>query len=144
MGLLGLTSLLAGCSPYQLRGKVIAGDISYIAVVDADDPRLEGPGVSGAALRLQTDPERLNRKTIGTSVSGADGGFTIPVMEVGAGVLIYDIGLRVRHDGYIPVEQFFRMPSSSKRVLVMLQSGKAPPDTEPESPEDLLRRFKRE
>jgi len=114
---------LAGCSPYQMRGKVIEGDISFVAIVDADDPRLDGPGISGAELRLSTDPEKLNRERIGTTISSGDGSFTIPVDELGAGVLLYDVGLQVRKSGYQPANQMFRLPPSERRVLVILTPG---------------------
>ncbi|RMD66106.1 MAG: hypothetical protein D6824_01455 [Planctomycetota bacterium] len=139
------TTLSVGCAPYTLRGKVVEGDVSFIAVVDASDPRLDGPGLSGALLTLQTDPQRLNRKTVGSAVSGADGSFSIPVNEVGAGLLIYDMGLKARKQGYSPTEQFFRLPPANKRVLVLLAPGAATTtgdrSTEPDA-EELLRRFR--
>lgn len=138
-----VTAWLAGCAPYTLRGKVIEGDVSFIAVIDASDPRLDGPGLSGAMLRLETDPERLNRKVVGTAVSGPDGSFAIPVEEVGAGLLMYDMGLRAERQGYAPAEQFFRLPGSDRRVLVILQPGGGGAGPADDNAEDLLRRFKR-
>lgn len=133
--------LMSGCSSYQLRGKVIRGDISHIAIVSADDARFEGPGVSGVEVRLQTDPTRLNRKTVGTDVSGPDGSFSISVDEVGAGVLIYDVGLTARGRGYIGAEQFFRLPPSDKRILIMLERGADNRDFREE--EDLFEEYRR-
>jgi len=140
---LAVAAAATGCAPYTLRGKVVEGEVSFIAVVDADDPRLDGPGLSGAMLTLQTDPQRLNRKTVGSAVSDADGGFSIPVNEVGAGVLIYDMGLEARKKGYSPAEQFFRLPPAGKRVLVLLAPGGSAAERglhEPDA-EELLRRF---
>jgi hypothetical protein len=122
-GALLLLAALAGCAPYTLQGKVIEGDITFIAIVDADDPRLEGPGLANAEVRLQTDPQRINREVVGTTISSGDGTFSIPFSEIGAGVLLYDVGLQVRRGGYQRAEQMFRLPPSDRRVLVILCPG---------------------
>jgi len=133
---------LIGCKSYELRGRVIAGDISYVAVVDADDPRLEeGAGLAGAQLRLETDPGRLSRDVVGETVSRADGAFTMPFNKVGGGVLMYDVGITARREGYTPVEHQFKLPPSSRRLLIILAPG---PDRlgDPDS-DDPMRQYER-
>ncbi|MFG0275600.1 MAG: carboxypeptidase-like regulatory domain-containing protein [Phycisphaerales bacterium] len=114
---------LTGCNSYVLQGRVIAGDISYVAVVDGDDPRLDAPGIPGASLRLETDPSRISREVVGETTSGADGTFRIPFKKVGGGVLMYDVGVTVRRDGYQPATLQFRLPPGAKRLLVMMSPG---------------------
>jgi len=113
----------AGCASYTLKGKVIAGDISYIAVVDANDDRLAGPGLAGVSVTMETDPGKLNHDQVGDTVSGSNGDFSIPVQKLGAGILIYDVGVEARRKGYEGVSQMFRLPPSSRRVLIMLRVG---------------------
>lgn len=141
-GLLALVAVaLSGCSPYSLKGKVIAGDISYIAIVEADDPRLADPGLAGARLRLETDPGRISRDVVGEAVSGAGGAFTMPFSKAGARVLMYDVGMTVRREGYSPATIQFKLPPSNKRMLVILTPG---PDRmgDPDA-DDPLRQFER-
>lgn len=121
--LVALALPLGGCKSYKLQGKVIPGDISYVAVVDADDPRLEGDGISGAQLRLETDPSRLSSDVVGETVSGPDGAFTMPFNKVGGGVLMYDVGITARREGYSPVQHQFKLPPPSRRLLIMLAPG---------------------
>jgi hypothetical protein len=132
--------LATGCTSYSLQGKVIAGDISYVAVVDASDERLSGPGLVGASLALETDPGKLKREHVGDAVSSSDGSFSIRVNRPGAGLLIYDVGIRVQRNGYEGVQQIFRLPSSGKRVLVILRPGV---DQLKEEEESLMEQFER-
>ncbi|MCA9294123.1 MAG: hypothetical protein KDA20_09945 [Phycisphaerales bacterium] len=122
---LGAVLAMGGCSGYHLQGRVVSGDVSYIAVVDPDDPRLQdGAGLPGVSLHLQSDPGRLNRKTAGRAVSGAAGEVNVPVDLTGAGLLEYDVGLFARRSGYDPATGFFSLPSSRKRVLIVMAKGK--------------------
>ncbi len=124
LGMLGL--FLAGCESYSLRGHVIRGEISYIEIVDADDERLEQPGLSATRVGVHLDPGRLNRKFLGSTVSNSNGDFSIPVDEFGAGFLEYDISVVAYRDGYFGAEQFFVMPSANRRVLIILGPGNDP------------------
>ena len=143
--ILALAFLLIGCGSYELRGRVIVGEASYIMVVDKDDPALEdGPGVQGAIVTLSTDPERLNRKVVGSAVSGPDGWFDTPFDEIGGGLLEYDAGVRVTRSGYQSAEHFFRLPRSSKRVLVVLAPGRDLPGASQEDPYETYKRYRRD
>lgn len=136
---LSAAALLGACSPYALRGKVIEGDVSFVAIVDASDPRLSGPGVPNVALDLTSNPERLNRKMLASGVSGPTGEIDLRVEEIGAGVMTYDVALAARRDGYAMTEGIFRLPPDSKRALVMLKrgAGRTP------SNESLIEEFRR-
>jgi len=132
--LLGLT--LVGCgSGYQLRGKVIEGDISFIAVVSPDDPRLDGPGVAGVSISLLSDPNKLNKETLGETISTGDGSFSIGVDRVGAGFFMYDVGLSADRTGFEHATSQFRLPPGDRRVLIMLRPGvnRSPSGSDPMS-----------
>lgn len=121
-----LVGAFAGaCSPYTLRGRVIEGDVSFVAIVDASDPRLNSPGVPGVTLDLASNPERLNRKTIASGVSGPGGEIDVRIDELGAGVMTYDVSLTARRDGYAAATGIFRLPPDSRRALVILKRGAA-------------------
>lgn len=113
--------LCASCSTYQLKGKVVEGEISYIAVVEADDPRLTGPGIHATRIELWNDPTRLNRELIGEVMSDQSGSFSIPVEEIGAGFLMYDVGVKTDRPEYVPAELNFRLPPKEQRILIMLE-----------------------
>jgi len=132
--------LLGACSSYTLRGKVIEGDVSYVAVVDREDARLEGDGVAGAVVTLQSDPDKLSREMVGEAVTDGEGNFSIPIRKVGAGFLIYDVGLEARAKGYTGASHVFRLPPGGRRVLVMLEAG---PNALPERDDDPYEQYKR-
>ena len=115
-------SLLTACS-YSLKGRVIEGETSYVTVVDASDPRLNDPGLSGVRLHLQMDPGRLQRETLARDTSAFEGEFELPVDEIGAGFMQYDVGLFARRAGYSPAEGSFRLPPKSKRILIVMARG---------------------
>lgn len=114
---------LGGCASYSLEGRVIPGESSFVAIVDSSDTRLDTRGVSNVEIQLWTDPERPNRELIASTMSGPDGSFSIPVQEVGAGFLQYDVALVARASGYAITEHAFRLPSNSRRALVIMRPG---------------------
>ena len=61
--------------------------------------------------------------TSGETVSGADGSFTIPFRKVGGGVLMYDVGITVRRNGYQPATLQFKLPPGARRLLVIMTPG---------------------
>ena len=121
MVLLGIG--MTGCGGYAMRGRVVSGDVSYVAVVDPGDPRLDGKGLAGVSLHVQSDPGRLNRKTVGRGVSGADGEINVPIDLIGAGMLEYEAGVFARRKGREPANGFFELPSSKKRILIVMSTG---------------------
>jgi len=118
-----LFSLCSTACTYKLHGRVIQGDTSYIAVVDKSDPRLNEHGIEGVRLHVQLDPGKLNRKTVCREVSSTDGAFTLPVDEIGAGFLEYDVGVFARRSGFSPAEGSFRLPPGNKRVIIVMTRG---------------------
>ena len=120
---LGAAGGVAGCGGYVMQGRVVRGDLSYVQVVDADDPRLKGPGLGNVSLRLMMEPNSAGRKVAGETVSGGAGEFSIPVDKIGAGYFEYDVALGARRRGYETAEGYFRLPKSGKRILVTLTPG---------------------
>lgn len=121
--LVALLAPLGACAPYKLQGKAIEGDVSFITIVAADDPRLEGPGIPGVQVRLESDPQKLNREVAGDALTDAEGNFSIPFDKVGAGMLLYDVGIQARRKGFSPADSEFSLPPSGKRVLIILEPG---------------------
>ncbi|HEB60267.1 MAG TPA: hypothetical protein ENJ06_00420 [Phycisphaeraceae bacterium] len=140
--LLFLSGLLpaAGCQP-MIRGKVIAGDVNFIALVDADDSRLEQPGLSDVNISFTSDPDSLGRKDLGSVVSDGTGGFTFTVNLPAAGLAKYELAALARHPGYMPTRGKFILPGDEKRLLIYMKPGKDN-YTEPENLEDEYRRFR--
>lgn len=138
----GAALVAGGCASPALRGRVIEGDASYLILVSANDPRLEGTGVAGASLMVTMDPMKLNRKTIGSGASGPDGYFEVPISEHGGGFLEIDVAMTARKKGCEPAEGYFRLPGSNRRVLVVLGPGKdRPTGLEREDPSRDVDRF---
>lgn len=141
-----ITLFGVGCSSaYTLRGKVISGNISFATVVADSDDRMEGPGIGGVSIRLVSDPDKLKREILGETVTGPDGTFAIPFQRVGAGMMLYDVGLSARRDGFAPtVSSNFRLPPESKRMLILLVPGRDDyQDPVDNTPGALLDKFQR-
>ena len=130
----------AACSPYTLSGRVVQGDVGYATFLDANDSQFSaGNGVGGVTVRVWTDPERLNRKVVGTGVSNPDGTFSIEIDEFGAGFLDYDISIEASRPGFAPVENYFKLPGKGRKVLIMMTPGR---DTRP-SRDSLMDQYNR-
>ncbi|MGP1272656.1 MAG: hypothetical protein ACTS22_04930 [Phycisphaerales bacterium] len=116
--LLGVVLLCSvGCAPVSIRGTVIEGEISLIAVVDKSDPRLNQPGLGDAVVVVQQ-----------TGRSGAvverdargDGRFYVPLK--GTGALSAPMGVEVRAPGYVrAIEESMPTPTKDQRLLVLLK-----------------------
>ena len=135
--LLCLPLLLSACADYRLQGVVVPGlpgTSPTVEVVKQDDPRLAETGLASASLDLTLDPSRLNAKPIGSTTSGSDGSFALPVAEPGAGFLQHDVQLDVARDGYRSASERFRLPAASRRVVVTLPPRQGPPPRHPRRP----------
>jgi hypothetical protein len=130
----------AGCGAYALRGKVIEGAYHGIYVVEANDKRLNGPPVGGATVSATLDPSSLGRKPVGDTLTGEDGGFTLPIGEFGAGTLEYEVGVEARAAGHAGVEKSFRLPGGGSRLLIVMPRG-VDRTKKPANPLDDLQKF---
>lgn len=120
---LAAAALIVGCGSYELRGRAIEGPSSGVHVVDRDDPRLEAPGLSGAAVSLTLDPDRLSAERVGEVATDVDGDFAIAVDAFGAGMLEYQAQVDGQLAGHEPAIGRFDLPGRGKRVLVVLAPG---------------------
>jgi predicted small secreted protein len=117
------STTLAGCSTYQLRGKVVEGPASEIRIVEADDPQLQRPAVSGVRIEATLDPQSLARKTLSPVTTNEAGEFALPIDELGAGMLEYEVQVLARRPGYKHAAEFVQVPGASKRLLIVLAPG---------------------
>jgi len=140
---MALALLLGGCGPYALQGRIVRGDVSYVTVVDKDDPRLAGPGVEGVQVDLVVDPGDLSKTRMAPEFSGAEGDIRLPVRKPGARILKYEVGVTARREGFRSAYGVFDLPMGSRRLLVVLAPGRdAPADSGAERTiEDDLRDF---
>ena len=125
--LVTVTLITAGCSQYQMVGRVIEGPNSYITVVDRNDPRLNdrlyGSGVANTQISVTLDPNEMRPIHEGTAYSDLRGNFSLPISAKGAGFLIYEAQVTALASNHVPVREDFALPSSGKRVLIVLKSG---------------------
>lgn len=115
---------LTGCGGYQLRGRVIEGATPGVLVVSRDDRRLEGNPVADASVRVTVDPDRMKPRELPSVRTDADGYFTLPIEDFGAGALEYNIMLLARANGFRASQEIFKLPGGGKRVLVILAPGR--------------------
>ncbi len=108
--------VLGGCHASALRGKVIAGDVSFVGVVDATDQRLQNQGIPQATVRAtRTRGEQLG--IVGRS--DKEGGFTLKLPT--ASWVKEPLAIDVSRDGYMPARSARQVPPDDKRLLVVLK-----------------------
>jgi len=119
-------TLLAGCG-YQLQGRVVQGGFGTISLVNPNDPRLQGEGVSGVRVQLVRDPNRMRREVIAEGSSDSAGNFSLETKTFGAGWMDERFQILASRGGFGSAQSSFELPmdASSRRVLVELQRGAA-------------------
>ena len=122
-GVSSLLLVLSGCAGYTLDGKVVAGPVSSISIVDRDDPRFLEPGLRGVTLEAMIDPDQLSREHGGSAYSDGSGEFSMPISQFGAGFLEYDVRLVAQATGYKPASKTFPLPADGRRLLITLEAG---------------------
>jgi hypothetical protein len=116
---------LTGCGgDYTIHGKVVMGPIAAVELVDADDPRLAGPGIEHATVDFILDPRSLGRKHLGATYSAEDGSFHLAVDEFGAGLLEYEIQVLAKAKKHRDSADNVKMPPRGKRILVTMAPGR--------------------
>lgn len=142
---LGAATVLAACSPYTVTGRVVRGDSSYMLLVEEGDPRLDEPGLPGVQMKLTVDPGKIERKVVAQEVSGPSGEVSLPVDELGAGLLDFTVGVIARKPGFSPAEGTFMLPKGGRtRLLIIMAPGRdSEPSWESQTTEDLLREAER-
>jgi len=115
---------LTGCGGYQLQGRVIEGATPGILVVSSNDRRLDGNPIADASVRVTVDPDSMKPRELPPVRTDADGYFTLPIKDFGAGALEYNIMLLARASGFRASQEIFKLPGGGKRVLVILSPGR--------------------
>jgi hypothetical protein len=138
--MLWTAALLGGCSTYQMRGRVVEGLAPEIRVVEADDPQLQRPAVNGVRIEVTLDPQSLGRKTLTPVTTNEAGEFALPIDEIGAGMLVYEVQVLARRPGYKHAAEFVKVPGADKRLLIVLAPG-VDRYTPPEDPLGESRQF---
>ncbi len=130
---------LSGCRSYVLHGKVIAGPISHMAFVGADDNRLGEAGLGGVQVTLRRDPGRLSTHIAASAITDLDGNFSLVVDELGAGWMEEAWLLVARKPGLQNAtwQQRLTMKHPKMQLLVTMTPGYSEPDRH----EDLMDQY---
>ncbi len=130
---------VSGCGSYVLHGKVIAGPISHMAFVGADDNRLGEVGMSEVQVTLRRDPGRLSTHIAASAITDLDGNFSLAVDELGAGWMEEAWLLVARKPGLQNAtwQQRLSMKHPKMQLLVTMTPGYSEPDRH----EDLMDQY---
>jgi hypothetical protein len=124
---------VTGCGAYQVQGRVVRGPESAVEFVSADDPRLEGPGVSSANVDVIRDPKSLGRETVAALRSDDGGDFVLRINEAGAGWMDEEWRIRCYAAGFGNADRLVRLDSGGDvRLLITLAPGFSVPPVEEE------------
>ena len=111
--------LLTACThPIAITGKVIPGPISFIGTVDPADPRLNQPGLAGAALSARGS-QSYSDQILADTRSGQTGNFTLLISDQVA--LRRPAEFHARLPGYADAAQEMTIPPKDRRLLVVLK-----------------------
>lgn len=130
---------LSGCSSYVLHGKVIAGPISRMAFVGADDNRLGEVGMSGVQVTLRRDPGRLSTQLVASAMTDLDGNFSLAVNELGAGWMEEAWLLVARKPGFENATWQHRLTMKHPKMPLLVTM--TPGYSEPDRHEDLMDQY---
>jgi hypothetical protein len=147
MGLMGLGLLVLGfsapgCSTYTIKGSVIRADVSDIEFVSRDDYRLREPPLSGARITVQRDPDKPNRRMVGTDLSDAHGAVVISLDEFGAGWMEERWLIRASKQGFKTASTMQQL-TAEKKNMVLLVSLAPGLSVVPRDDEDLLEEYRK-
>lgn len=130
---------LSGCNSYVLHGKVIAGPISRMAFVGADDNRLGEVGMSGVQVTLRRDPGRLSTQLVASAMTDLDGNFSLAVNELGAGWMEEAWLLVARKPGFENATWQHRLTMKHPEMPLLVTM--TPGYSEPDRHEDLMDQY---
>ena len=116
--LAGIATLaaLVGCSPVNIKCKVLEGQLSTIAVVAGNDVRFEEDGIEGVEITVRQSG-RAGDTVIRTTDD--DGRASIPL--AGTGALSRPMEVEVRAPGYVPAVTTMPTPTPGQRLLILLE-----------------------
>lgn len=127
MGVVLVTAvtLLGGCRRGSLvDGKVIAGDVPFVMVVDRSDPRLSSEGVAGAVVTGRVDPGSPSSVSLGDATADKKGGFSFRVREQTA--LSKPIEFRASAEGFMQTLGKISSPPPQNRAVLIIMKRTAP------------------
>jgi hypothetical protein len=125
---LGSTALLvavlaSGCAQtHSVKGKVISGNLSFIAVVDQGDERLKGEGLPEAQIAVRADVGSVAGYLFGEAKSGETGDFILKFKEQNA--FLKPVEFSAEKDGFQPAKGLMHIPPARRRLLIILTPQK--------------------
>jgi hypothetical protein len=114
--MLALGTLCAACAPVRIQGTVVEGDVTFIALVNADDPRLKGKGIADA--KVAAVPQGAPGAAV-RGVSDEKGRFSLPLK--GTSDLIRPWSFEAAAPGYVTAREVSPTPTAGQRLLIHLQ-----------------------
>ena len=128
--------VFTGCSPYQLRGRVVMGNQSKVLAVSPKDSRLTADPIENAMVELTLDPSSISPQSLGQLQTDSHGDFVIDVDAMGAGSFQeYQLGILVTAKNHSNIWQTIKLPASDKYLLIIMNAG----SSGPAPPKDILR-----
>lgn len=127
---------LTGCSPYQLRGRVVMGNQSQVLAVSPKDNRLTADPIENAIIELTLDPSSISPQQLGQLQTNSQGDFVIDVDAMGAGSFQeYQLGILVTAKNHRNIWQTIKLPAADKYLLIIMTTG----SSGPAPPKDILK-----
>jgi hypothetical protein len=115
----GFALLSGACSSSTtVSGKAIRGDLSFIGVVDAADPRLAQEGLADVELNARGVEARSDR-ILTDGRSGSNGDFILRIDDPDA--VSYPAMVHAHLDGFADARQGLSIPPKDRRLLVILK-----------------------
>jgi hypothetical protein len=116
----------ANVAAVRVPGKVVAGDVSLVGVVEESDSRLDDSGtetgLAGVTVEILGTSGDARGVSVGKAVSDKNGNFTIRLMDPNA--IKSPAEFRASSPGYLPATSSMLIPPPQRRVLVVLKRAR--------------------
>lgn len=113
-----------GCQQtHTVKGKVIEGNLSFVAVVDQGDERLKGGGMAEADVAARADVGSVGGYVFAQTKSDDKGNFTLKFKE--QNVFLKPVEFSATKEGFQPARGQMNLPPAQHRLLIIVTPKKA-------------------
>lgn len=116
----------ANVAAVRVPGKVVAGDVSLVGVVEESDSRLDDTGaetgLAGVTVEIFGTSGDARGVSVGKAVSDKNGNFKIRLTDPDA--IKSPAEFRASSPGYLPATSSMLIPPPQRRVLVVLKRAR--------------------
>jgi len=114
--------MLGGCSAtHVIKGKVIQGNLSFVAVVDQGDERLKSAGIADVDISARADVGKVAGYLFAQGETDAKGDFSMKFKD--QSLFLKPVEISASKIGFQPATGSLSLPPGDRRILIILAPG---------------------